>query len=101
MNSIWAAVLTLLGGSGTVKITVDSAGFSPSSVTLAKDQPTTLVFTRTTDATCAKKVAFPELGVTKDLPLNEPVSIEVPVASARTLTFQCGMGMYKSKVVIQ
>jgi plastocyanin domain-containing protein len=46
-------------------------------------------------------VVFPDLKLEKPLPLNTPVSIEVPTGQARTLTFQCGMGMYKSAVVIQ
>ena len=29
-----------------------------------------------------------------------PVPIEVPTGDARTLVFQCGMGMFKGKAVI-
>lgn len=83
-----------------VAVTVGSDGFQPSTVTAAKGQKLTLRFTRTTDSTCAKAVSFPELGIKKDLPLNQPVSIDIPTAEARKLTFQCGMGMYKSSVVI-
>ncbi|RYZ66713.1 MAG: hypothetical protein EOP08_04355, partial [Proteobacteria bacterium] len=37
----------------------------------------------------------------KKLPLAESVPIEIPTGEARTLAFQCGMGMYQSKIVIQ
>ncbi|MBI2391284.1 MAG: cupredoxin domain-containing protein [Deltaproteobacteria bacterium] len=84
-----------------VEITADEKGFQPRSVAVKKGQATTLVFTRTSDDTCATSVVFPDIGVKKDLPLKQPVSIDVPVDTARTLTFQCGMGMYKSKVVIE
>jgi plastocyanin domain-containing protein len=83
-----------------VQITADGEGFKPSSVTIPKGTATKLVFTRTTDDTCATEVVFPDLDVKKDLPKGAPVTIDVPTDQARTLTFQCGMGMYKSSVVI-
>jgi plastocyanin domain-containing protein len=79
-------------------------GFVPSHVTLAKGaagSKATLTFTRETEDTCALDVVFPELDVKKPLPLNVPVTVEVPTDEARTLTFQCGMAMYKSSVVVQ
>jgi hypothetical protein len=85
----------------TVDIVANEKGFVPTSVELKKGEPTTLVFKRTTDETCAKQVVFPELKVTKELPLNQAVAFDVPVDDARTLTFRCGMGMFKGKVVVQ
>jgi plastocyanin domain-containing protein len=85
---------------GVVPIVVDADGFKPSSVKFAKGAQATLVFTRTTDDTCATEVDFPELKVKKALPKGTPVSITVPTDKEQTLTFQCGMGMYKSSVVI-
>ncbi len=83
-----------------VPVSVDAKGFTPSRIDVTKGADTTLQFTRTTDSTCAKKVVFPEINVSKDLPLNQAVAVKVPTSEARTLTFQCGMGMYKSAVVI-
>lgn len=87
-------------GVTTTDVTVDEDGFHPSSITVAKGKPARLVFTRTTDETCAKQVVFPELSLKKDLPLGEKVAIDVPTSEPRKLTFQCGMGMYKSSVVV-
>jgi plastocyanin domain-containing protein len=84
-----------------VDIDVGEHGFTPSEVDVKKGEPTTLVFTRSSNSTCAFEVVFPDLNVTKDLPLNSPVAVVVPVDQSRTLAFQCGMGMYKSKVVVQ
>jgi plastocyanin domain-containing protein len=84
-----------------VKVDVGKKGFAPSEVKLEKGKPAWLFFVRTTDETCAKEVVFPELKIEKDLPLNTPVRIDIPTSDARTLTFQCGMAMYKSAVLIQ
>lgn len=85
---------------GTVRVTADGKGFKPSSVTFKKGTPATLVFTRTTDDTCATEVVFPDLNVKKELPKGQAVAITIPTEKERTLTFQCGMGMYKSSVVV-
>jgi plastocyanin domain-containing protein len=79
-------------------------GFVPSHLDLAKGAPgakVALTFTRETDDTCALDVVFPELEIKKPLPLKVPVTVELPVDEARTLTFQCGMAMYKSSVVVR
>ena len=85
---------------GAVAITADENGFKPSSVTFKKGEPAKLVFTRTSDDTCATEVVFPELNVKKDLPKGTPVTIDIPTDKEQKLTFQCGMGMYKSAVVV-
>ncbi len=87
-------------GPGVVNVTADDKGFTPSSVTFKKGEKASLVFTRTTDETCATEVVFPDLNIKKDLPKGQPVTIEVPTDKEQKLTFQCGMGMYKSSVVV-
>jgi len=83
-----------------IPITVDADGFKPSSVKFKKGAPATLIFTRTTDDTCATEVVFPQLDIKKELPKNKAVAITIPTDKEQTLTFQCGMGMYKSSVVV-
>ena len=84
-----------------IAVTADERGFTPAAVQTEKGQKLTLRFTRTTDATCADKVVFPEAGITKDLPLKQPVDVDVPTSKAGTLGFQCGMGMFKSAVLVK
>ncbi|MGA2450113.1 MAG: cupredoxin domain-containing protein [Polyangiaceae bacterium] len=83
-----------------VKVVVDGSGFNPSTLAIKKGEHVMLEFTRLTDKTCATSVALPELNITKDLPLNQPVQIPIPTHDARTLTFSCGMGMIKGTLVI-
>ena len=89
---------------GELRVTASEHGFSPDSLAIPKGTPgslATVSFVRTTDQTCATEVVFPELDVKKALPLNQPVAINVPSDAARTLTFQCGMGMYKGAVLVK
>ncbi len=89
---------------GEVRVVASEHGFAPASISLPKGGPgskATITFVRTTDKTCATEVVFPDLNVKKELPLNQPVAIEVPTDSARTLTFQCGMGMYKGSLLVK
>jgi plastocyanin domain-containing protein len=87
-----------------LRVTASEHGFSPSSLFFPKGGAGSTVpvtFVRTTDQTCATEVVFPELGIRKALPLNAPVTLDLPSDTARTLTFQCGMAMYKGALVIR
>ena len=86
---------------GHLRVEAGENGFSPATVAVQKGQKLTLDFVRTSENTCATDVVFPELKIEKKLPLAESVAIEIPTGEARTLAFQCGMGMYKSKIVVQ
>jgi plastocyanin domain-containing protein len=85
----------------TIRVTVDSQGFTPSSIEMKKGQSVTLEFVRTTDGTCAKEVVLPALNIKKPLPLNTPVDVPVPSNEAKTYAFACGMGMLKGSVVVR
>ena len=87
-----------------VEIKVDGKGFHPDHITVKKDQPVALVFTRTTDATCAKAVVV-DLGdgkkLHKDLPLDKTVEIDATFAKAGDLTYACGMDMVHGVMTVQ
>jgi hypothetical protein len=108
-----AALALVLGGATGCKkseastpladVTASEHGFSPASLKLPAGGPGshgTVTFVRTTDKTCATEVVFPDLNIEKKLPLNEVVPVELPTDAAKTLTFQCGMAMYKGAVVV-
>jgi plastocyanin domain-containing protein len=89
---------------GELRVIADEHGFTPSSLPIAKGAPgslATVTFVRTSDQTCATEVVFPDLDVKKTLPLNELVAVSVPSDAARTLSFQCGMGMYKGALLVK
>jgi plastocyanin domain-containing protein len=89
---------------GDLRVTAGEHGFAPSSLALQKGPPgskVTVTFVRITEKTCATEVVFPDLGVKKPLPLNQPVPVNVPTDTARTLAFQCGMGMYTGALLVK
>jgi plastocyanin domain-containing protein len=88
-------------GDQIIAVTADERGFTPAAVETQLGSKLTLRFTRTSDATCADKVVFPDAGIEKALPLKQPVDVIVPTDKARTLAFQCGMGMFKSTILVR
>lgn len=84
----------------TARVVVSEQGFEPAKLTLRAGVPARITFTRTTDKTCATEVVFPSLKITRPLPLNEPVTIELTPRSGE-IAFTCGMNMLHGAVVAQ
>src|SRR5437762_98824 len=53
-------------GDQVIAVVADERGFTPAAVETQHGSKLTLRFTRTSDATCADKVVFPEAGIEKD-----------------------------------
>jgi RND family efflux transporter MFP subunit len=85
---------------GALTVTVGSAGFEPARLTIPRGRAARVTFIRTTDATCATEIVVPALDVRKALPLNQPVTIDVPPQASGTLDFACGMNMFKGTLVV-
>ena len=83
------------------QVTADGEGFHPGSIKIPAGRPITLVVTRTSDNTCAKEIVIPSLNVTRDLPLNRPVEIRIPPQEKGSVTYACGMNMYRGRLVVQ
>lgn len=83
----------------TAKVTVTESGYEPASLKLRPGVPARITFVRTTDKTCGTEVSFPALQITRPLPLNQPVTIELTPSSG-AITFTCGMKMLRGTVVV-
>lgn len=84
----------------TVAIQVTAGGFEPARFDLPVGVASRLVFTRTSDATCATSVLSPALGLAETaLPLGQAVSVEVRPQRAGEFTFACGMDMVTGVIV--
>lgn len=84
-----------------LKLEIGPHGYAPNKLTLAAGQPITLAITTRQRPSCASRIVFPSLGLTRELPLNGTVLIELPPLPVGELSFGCGMGMYKGALVVQ
>ena len=84
-----------------IDVTITKEGFVPAQITVPANSPVRLRFTRQIEKTCATEVVFPALKITKPLPMGKPVDIDLPARPAGTLSFACGMDMYKGQVVVK
>lgn len=87
-----------------IEIVVTEKGFEPSRVQVAAAQPVTLVITRKTDRTCAKRVVV-QLGdgkkIEQDLPLDKAVEVPVTFVKKGELRYACGMDMISGVILVQ
>jgi cobalt-zinc-cadmium efflux system membrane fusion protein len=81
-------------------VAVTTQGFEPATLTLAAGAPARVTFMRKTDETCAKEVVFPDFGIRRALPLNQPVVVDFTPRKG-VASFQCGMGMLFGKLVVR
>lgn len=88
-------------GASEVKISVDDQGYHPAEARAPAGKPVRLIFTRTTDAGCGQQLVFPGQKLRKDLPLAQPVAVDLTMPTSGKLTFSCGMDMYQGAVVVE
>ena len=89
---------------GGIAITVTDDGYTPAHVTIPRGQPVTLVFTRTSEHTCAVDVhlQLPDgTKIDRKLPLGAAVEIPVRVDVAGDITYSCGMNMLHGTITVQ
>ncbi len=90
-------------GGKKVDIKVTDDGFVPREIKVKKGQPTTLVFTRVTDATCITAIDIPDEQVKQfELPLNKAVSLTVTPKKKGVEKFHCSArGMGDGRLIVE
>lgn len=91
-----AAIATPAPDTRTIAVAVNARGFSPASFEVETGSVATVVFTRTVEHTCVKRVVLgldAEHTVERDLPRNQPVAITLQFDRPGELSFSCAMGM--------
>ncbi|HEY6101520.1 MAG TPA: cupredoxin domain-containing protein [Anaeromyxobacter sp.] len=89
------------GERGPVRITVTKNGYEPFRVQATRGRPLTLVLTRTTDETCATEIVIPDAGITRDLPLGQPVTITFTPERTGELRYSCAMRMFQGIIDVR
>jgi plastocyanin domain-containing protein len=85
----------------TAQVTVGRNGYEPAALSFEAGVPVAITFVRTTNETCGTEIVFPELGIRRELPLNEPVGIEIGTEKAGEIVFGCDMGMLTGSVLLK
>jgi plastocyanin domain-containing protein len=86
-----------------VEITVTEKGFEPDQIKVSANKPVTLVFRRTTEKTCAKKVVIKVSDtqkIEKDLPLDTVVEVNATFPKAGQLSYTCSMNMIRGTLSV-
>ena len=92
----------MIDGVQVVEIEAGKMGFMPNKIALEAGVPARLIVTRTVDSACSEQIQIPSMGVEPiDLPLGEPVAIEVTPDEKGDFTFLCGMEMQKGTLVVK
>jgi plastocyanin domain-containing protein len=86
-------------GRTEVSIKVDAVGYHPEEARAPAGKPARLIVTRTTDEGCGQELVIPSLKIKRELPLNQPVSIDITMPASGKLAFTCGMDMMKGSIV--
>jgi thiol-disulfide isomerase/thioredoxin len=84
-------------------ITATERGFEPGTITVPRNTPVTLRFTRTAERTCATEVAFQHDGKNElvALPLGKTVNLTVTFKAPGSVTYTCAMNMFKGTIVVR
>lgn len=83
-----------------IDVAISSAGYDPDEVRGEPGETLTLVFHRADERNCGGEVVFPALDARIDIPVGKPVPFTLKVPESGSLTFTCGMQMYKGAVVV-
>ena len=84
-----------------VPIAVTKEGFVPDRITAAAGAAIDLIFTRTSNETCATEVVVPSLNLRQPLPLNKPVTVRITPTKTGDIAFACGMNMLRGTIVVR
>jgi len=88
------------GGTQEVTITV-KGGYTPDVIVVKSGQLVRLHFTRQESASCSERVLFPDFHQNALLPEGQEVTLEFTPEKPGEYGFQCQMGMFRGKLIVE
>ncbi len=76
-------------------------GYSPDVLVVKAGQPVRLNFNRQESASCSEMVLFPDFDKSAKLPEGETIPIEFTPEKPGEYDFQCQMGMFHGKLIVE
>jgi plastocyanin domain-containing protein len=76
-------------------------GYTPDVIVVERGKPLRLNFVRAESASCSEMVLFPDFNKSAKLPEGETVSIELMPDKPGEYGFQCQMGMFRGKLIVE
>jgi plastocyanin domain-containing protein len=90
----------IAGGVQEVAVTV-KGGYTPDVIVVKAGQPLRLHFTRHESASCSERVLFPDFNQNALLPEGQEVTLEFTPEKPGEYGFQCQMGMFRGKLIVE
>lgn len=80
---------------------VVSGSYSPNLIRAKVGKPLTIIFDRKEDSECSKKVIFSDFGIIEELSDFGKTEVRFTLDKKGEFTFNCEMGMYQGKIIVE
>lgn len=84
-----------------VTVTLTEKGYQPESFKLKQGVHTRVTFVRKVEATCGSEIVLADYNIKRELPFNQPVTVEFTPTKSGAFKFACGMDMLRGKIIVQ
>ena len=91
---------TVTAGNDGLLVEVVDGVYQPAHIEVKQGQPVTLRFLRKDPSPCAAVVQFPDFGISRELPVNKEVTVDLPAMLPGTYPFHCQMNMYQGTLSV-
>ncbi len=85
----------------SVTVTLNEEGYQPGSFKLRLGVPARITFIRKVESGCGTEVVLADYNIKRELPFNQPVTIEFTPSKEGEFKFACGMDMMRGKIIVR